>query len=98
MKELLKEFINSQVEIVEEQQQRKEVKLIGQQRKIKGLTLWEYNQKSKELIPAKFQKVSVSISALGDSPLDINDVFKVNIKEGCIYFQALNKKNALKKL
>lgn len=44
MKELTKEFQESEVEIVAEKQQQKEIRLIGRQRKIRGLTLWEYRK------------------------------------------------------
>jgi hypothetical protein len=86
------------IEIQEEQQQKKEIKLIGQQRKIKGLTLWEFNAKTKELQKAKYQKVDVSIKSLSSATGDVNFNHKVVTNENCLYFQALNEKVARKKL
>jgi hypothetical protein len=86
------------IEIQAEQQQKKEIKLIGQQRKIKGLTLWEYNAKTKELIPAVFKKVDVSLTSLSAKAEALNINHKVVVNENCLYLQALNKKVALKKV
>lgn len=87
------------VEIRAEQEKKKEVKLIGKQRRIPGLTLWEFNKKTKDLEKAKFKKQDVILSTL-DPTVVANSTthHKVEINEGCFYFQALNKKNAQKKL
>jgi hypothetical protein len=98
MKVLQDDLKENQVEIVEEQQLRKEIKLIGQQRKIRGLTLWEFNTKEKTLQPAKFKKQDFAITTLSTSPEALKISNKVDVQEHCIYFQALNRKNALKKL
>lgn len=86
------------VEIKAEAEQKKEIKLVGQQRKVPGLTLWEYNENTKELKKAKFQKVNVMIHGLGMSPESIKNTHKVVVNENCIYFQALNENNAKRKL
>lgn len=86
------------VEIKAEAEQKKEIKLIGQQRKVPGLTLWEYNENTKELTKAKFQKVNVMIHGLGMSPESITNTHKVIVNENCVYFQALNRANALRKI
>lgn len=96
MKEL--QEIDSKVEIVEEQQQRKEIKLIGRQRRVRGLTLWEFNHKEKTLQPAKFHKQDFAITALSTSPEALKISNKVVVNENCVYVQALNRKNAIKKL
>lgn len=99
MKELLKdEFQDSQVEIVEEKQQRKEIKLIGQQRKVPGLTLWEFNRKTKELNKAQFKKQDILINTLKVSASASTKSNRVIVNEGCFYFQCLNRKNAMKHL
>lgn len=98
MKELTKDFQENEVEIVEEQQQRKEFKLIGQQRKIRGLILWEFDLKSKELSRAKFKKQDVSLKSLSTAKEALNISNKVEVREHCIYFQALNEQNAKRKL
>jgi len=98
MKELTKEFEESEVEIVAEQQQKKEIKLIGRQRKIRGHILWEFNHKTKELIPATYKKQDFNVTSLTPSPSSVSISNKVQINENCLYFQALNRANAIKKL
>lgn len=98
MKEVTKDFQENEVEIVAEQQQKKEIKLIGQQRKIPGHTLFEYNEVTKELIPAKFRPASVMISYSSMEGSQTTTTHTVIINEHCLYVQALNKKNAFKKL
>jgi hypothetical protein len=98
MKELTQEFQENEVEIVEEKQIKKEIKLIGRQRKIRGLILWEYNTKSGDLKPAQFKKQDFQITSLTPSPQELKISNKVEVNEGCIYFQALNRSNANKKL
>lgn len=98
MKELLKDsFESNKVEIVEEEQQKKELKLIGQQRKMPGLTLWEYNEKTKVLEKAKYKPGSVFISSMSDK-IETTKTYILVVNENCVYFQALNQKNAARKL
>lgn len=78
------------IEIVSQKEIKKEIKLIGSQRKITGLTLWQFNTKTKELTKAKFKESTYIIG--GGVKL------KVIIENDCIYFQSLNRKNALRKL
>lgn len=97
MKELFRDsFDSNKVEIVEEKQQKKEIKLIGQQRKIRGLTLWEYNWLTHKIDKAKFKKVNAFISGTSTSSYVV-DTFKVVVSENCEYVQALNIRNAIKK-
>jgi hypothetical protein len=98
MKELTKEFEESEVEIVAEKQQQKEIKLVGRQRKIRGLTLWEFNEKSRELKPAQFKKQDFQVTSLEVTPSALSISNKVQVNEHCLYFQALNRTNAEKKL
>lgn len=97
MKELNNQFKDSKVEIVSEQQQRKELKLIGKQRKIKGLILWEYNEITREFKPAKYRPLGVFISA-SPNVMDRTHTFELVVNENCQYVQALNIKNAKRKL
>lgn len=97
MRELTQEYKDTVIEIVEAKEQRKEIKLIGQQRKIKGLTLYEFNEKTKILQEAKFKPMSIFISASLKGS-DTVQTYKCVVNEYCIYFQALNKKNAETKL
>lgn len=98
MKELIQDHKETKVEIVSEQQQKKEIKLIGQQRKVPGLTLWEYNEKTNELKPAQYKKEDVVLNSLAPTPEALTKINKVIVNENCIYFQALNLRNARKKL
>jgi hypothetical protein len=96
MKEILQGFKDSEIEIRDEQQQKKEIKLIGRQRKVRGLTLFEYSEVTKLLSVAKKQDFYLESLSLDPSKLKISN--KVEVNEHCIYFQALNRKNAIKKL
>jgi hypothetical protein len=78
------------VEIVSQVQQKKQIKLIGSQRAIPGLTLWQFNTSTKLLTKAKFKQTNFN--------LDGSKRHQVVIEDSCIYFQALNRKNALRKL
>jgi hypothetical protein len=98
MKELTKEFSETEVEIVAEKQQQKVIKLIDRQRKIRGHVLWEYNQKTYVLIQAKFKKQDFHITSIVPSPSATTVSNKVQVNDNCLYFQALNRKNAIKKL
>lgn len=97
------------IEIQVEQQQKKEIKLIGSQRKIPGLTTWEYNQKTKEINPAKFISSEVNLKSVpkGEDKTKryyhdpMNKIVMVNklvASDNCIYIQALTKGRAIYKL
>jgi hypothetical protein len=98
MKELIKGFEDSEVEIVAEKQQQKGIKLIDRQRKIRGHILWEYNQETHELKPATYKKQDYQVTSLEPSPSALSISNKVQVNDKCVYFQALNRKNAKKKL
>ena len=72
----------------------KEYKLIGKQRKVAGHTLFEFNRKTKEIKPADIHRECVFDAATG------NPIYKTktDVHDGCFYIQALNIKNAEKKL
>ena len=78
------------IEIVSQVQQKKQIKLIGSQRLIPGLTLWEFNTETKSLNKAKFKQTNYSLNG--------SKTHQVIIQDNCIYIQALNMKNALKKV
>lgn len=94
MKEVSEDFKQNEVVITEEKQVRKESKLIGSQRKVPGHVLWELNKKTGELKPATYKKVYVRIRHLKN--FSVHD--QVEINPDCYYFQALNRKNAIKHL
>lgn len=100
MKELLKEHEQNKVdkEIVASIQKKKEHKLINQQRIVKGHILWKYNTLTKELSKdVKYKKTDLVITDINNVDCDAINI-KVELEKDCIYFQALNYKNALKKL
>ncbi len=72
----------------------KEYKLIGRQRKVPGHTLFEFNRKTKEIKPADIHRECVFDAGTGKP----NYKTKAYVHEGCFYLQALNIKNAEKKL
>lgn len=94
MKESTEEFKQNDVVIVEEKQVLKQFKLLGSQRKVPGHILWELNTKTGHLAPATFKNVDVRIRQLKN--YTAHD--RVEIKPDCYYFQALNRKNAIKHL
>ena len=74
-------------------QQRKEYRFIGSQKHIPGLVLYEYDLTTGDLRPAD---VKTTLSLTVDGKLDSSR--KVNSKELCLYVQALNKENAMRKV
>lgn len=85
------------IEIQIEEQQKKHIKLIGQQRKIPGLTIFELNTETGEVKEIQFAKQDVSITSLSSAESESITRSRVNANEKCMYIQALNKKNAVKK-
>lgn len=75
------------------QKKKNEFHLIGQERRIKGHTLFCFNLVTREIKFAPMvQKVELG--------MDGNPVYKnnVTVEKDCVYVQALNEKNARKKL
>jgi hypothetical protein len=93
MKEL--ETIPS-IEVRSEQEQKKVQQLIRQQRRIPGLTLFEFNTKDSSIRPASFEKINVELKPQATTHALIQHR-KVLIKSSCVYIQALNEKNARRK-
>lgn len=101
MKELFKEeFENSKVdkEIVASMQKKKEHKLIGQQRVVKGHRLFKYNTTTKVLSQnIKYKKTDLIIKDF--SNIRISDIkTSVEVEEGYVYVQALKPITAISKL
>lgn len=76
-------------------EQQKEYKYIGSQLRVPGHTMFSFNFKTKNLTVAKIEK-SCEISLT--NPRGVVTKTKLCIEPDCIYIQALNKKNAIKKL
>ena len=82
------------IEVISQSAVKKEIKLIGQQLKKPGHTLFEYDKILKVIKVALFKKQDFILS----SSRNLTVSHKVDYKENCIYVQALNKKNAIKRL
>lgn len=68
-------------------------RLIGKQRKVVGHTLFGFNRRTKEIRPADIS-TEVIIGTRGN----FRYITKTNVHQDCFYLQALNVKNAKKKL
>ena len=86
------ELIKSLIEQTQQKQQ--EYVLVKRERKIPGHTLFSYNIITKEIKIAPIQ-YSKDIDFMTREPLHKP---KINIEPNCIYRQALNKKNFIKRL
>lgn len=91
-------------EIQIEQNIPKKIEFLGSLKKIKGLTMWEFNPVAMTLVEAEYREVKTQINKkLHKSwsfivQTEYTTVHKLIPKEGCVYVQALNKKNAYKKI
>lgn len=74
-------------------EQRKEFRLIGSQRRIPGLLLFEYDLTTGDLRRASM-KTEIALTV--DGKLD--KTHEVRSRDLCLYVQALNEKNAMKKV
>jgi hypothetical protein len=88
--------VQDKIEVGVEQEQKTEIKYITSKRKVPGLVLWSYNKKEQTLKPAEYIPVEPTVDyGKTRERLPKNIVLT---EEGCMYFQALNRKNATKKL
>jgi len=70
MKELEQPIQDQGIEIVAEQEKKKEVRLIERQRRIPGLILWQYNAESNVLDRAKFKQDTLVLNTLDPQKLN----------------------------
>lgn len=82
-------------EVEAKKKQKQEFKLIGQTRFKPGLQLFSFNIKTYELKKAVF--VEEKTVLFTDVKNNVQKK-KVRIEKDCVYFQALNMKNAVKKI
>lgn len=89
-------------EITIEQNIPKKVVFIGNMDKIKGLTMWEFSLVAVTLKEATYKESKTELirSTLPHflPQMKYGTVHTLETKESCIYVQALNKRNAFKKL
>jgi len=83
-------------ENVAQQEQTKEYEKVTTIKPHKGHTLYEYNVDTKEFIEATYIKTNVAFEDVQKGKNIARR--RVNMKGGCVYVSALNKKNAFKKL
>lgn len=76
------------------QKQKKELKFIGQQRVVPGHTMFSYNTETGEIKVAPI-KYEVAVDFKTHQPVRSK---KLVIEPNCVYRQALNKKNFIKRL
>jgi hypothetical protein len=79
-------------------EQKKTRTLIDQKRLVPGMTLFEYNAETRKLQKATFKTASVMIAHSAVKGSETTTVHTVDVKDDCMYFQALNMKNAIRKL
>jgi hypothetical protein len=94
----VKNKVEATTSVVSEKEQEKKRKFIGRIKPNKGHKVFEFNTKTFELRVAEVEE-SDTIS-LDDSLSTKNGTSKKSIitKDDCVYFSALNRKNALKKI
>lgn len=68
------------------------MKQVSSQRRKRGLTLYEFNHQTRQLQPVTLERIE---TVLTDGKTQASHRVKMN--EDCVYFQALNMKNAQKK-
>ena len=78
-------------ELVDEQ--RKEYKLLGSERRIPGLILFEYDLTTGELQRASLKK-EVELNMDGT----VGSKSRVDARDMCLYIQAINEQNAMRKV
>lgn len=96
MKDLNKVETPESDKVVISQDIKKTITFLGSQRKIKGLTMFEFNPIELTLEPAKYRETKVEVGT-GKNPVNTLR-HKLIYKENCIYLQALNKRTAYKKI
>lgn len=77
----------------QEAKQQKEFKLVGSIKAVPGLKLWQYNLRSHEL-----SLVEITKKAQVNYDSSVNKNARVQYNPDCVYLQALNEKNAKKKV
>lgn len=84
---------STKVEIHQEQNQKQEYKFIGRVHLIHGCKLWSYNPEKDEMKEVKaVGKASISLDG------NVNTKREAQYNPKYIYFQAINEKNARRKL
>ena len=102
MKELTTDLLGNKIEKHEERDQQQEIKsvFIGSMRKVKGLTLFEFNEETQHITIPEYEKQEIIITqqTIQTEGKEVMYRNKLIMKENCIYIQALNVKNMIRKV
>jgi len=94
MQELDKQIaLKKTIEIVKPVEQKQEYKFVGNVRLVRGLKFWEFNIDTEEL-----KEVEVVLKKVLDISKEEHSIKKAVYNSKSYYFQALNRKNAIKKV
>ena len=83
-----------EVPIVKEE--KRQVKFINSERKVPGHIMYEHNPATGEIKPATYKEAEIEFTGNLHTPSRTR--LKLVVNDGCDYVQALNKRNAIKKL
>ncbi len=84
--------IVADIEIAVQKKQQQEYRKLGDYTPtIDGYTIFEYDKEAKTILPASFRTNETYVIGGENRPI-------LEVKNGCIYVEALNIKNALKRL
>jgi len=92
MKDFVPEIKVREEQVIQAEEKREN--LIGSLQSTPGLTLWEIEIETREVRAAEFEEVNVDIKEGKEGGLRK----KLLMKKKCFYVEALNKKNALRKM
>ena len=82
----------SDVEIAVQKKQQQECRKLGEYTPhIDGYTIFEYDKEAKTILPASFRANETYVIGGQNRPI-------LDVKKGCVYVEALNMKNAIKRL
>lgn len=95
MKGLDQEPVPIVTEISNEQ---KKHRVMAEMASQKGLPIWEYNEETKVLKKATIKEIVVQLDTKKDKSNGETKRLQIVYNSKCLYFQALNQKNALRKL
>lgn len=83
------------IEIVDQKQQKSQLKLLKSIKPHQGHKCWELNTETGEVKEAEFKEENVDFISAENKKIALRK--KIITKDGYIYLPALNKKNAIKK-
>ena len=88
----------NKTELTQLNKQKKELKFLGSIRKVRGHTLFSINTKTGEIKPAEYRVKKHLAFHVAKNKDRVSEKKEVVAEKDCIYRQALNKKNLIRKL